>query len=130
MAIVSTPGLPSAARTHVLPSLCRIALENAFLEAAWVRHQRSHGSEHALHAAVGDADKFRKIAALALFRDIGRTADVDQELRTRYGAQAAYLIKQCQMGAHSGGAQIADARRFVKDIEFLAQKVRKPEVTA
>ncbi|MCF3129103.1 AAA family ATPase [Streptomyces olivochromogenes] len=130
MAIVSTPGLPSAALTHVLPSLCRIALENALLDAAWIRHHRSGGSEHALQAAVSDADKFRKIAALALFGDIVRTADVDQELRTRYGAQAAYLIKQCQMGAHSGGAQIADARRFVKDIEVLAQKVRKPEVTA
>ncbi|WP_326655938.1 AAA family ATPase [Streptomyces anthocyanicus] len=40
-AIAGSRDLPAAARTHVLPSLCRIALENAFLEAAWIRHHRA-----------------------------------------------------------------------------------------
>lgn len=130
MAIVRTPDLPPAARTHVLPSLCRIALENAFLEAAWIKHHLSGGPEQELHAAVNEAEKFTKVAALALFGDITRIRDVDEEVKCRYGAQAVYLIKQCQRGAHAAGAQITDPHRFVQDVEALAQKVRKPEGNA
>ncbi|MFC8339705.1 AAA family ATPase [Streptomyces rubiginosohelvolus] len=129
-ALASTSDLPTAARTHVLPSLCRIALENAFLEAAWIRHHRSGAPEHSLQAAVGEADKLLKVAALALFGDAGRTGDVYRELRTLCGPRAVELLKQCQNGAHAAGAQIIDPHRFVDDIETMAQKVRRPEVTA
>ncbi|HLL35868.1 MAG TPA: AAA family ATPase [Streptomyces sp.] len=129
-ALASTKDLPAAARTHVLPSLCRIALENAFIEAAWIRHHRSGGPEHALQAAVTDADKLMKVAALALFGDVGRTGDVYRELRTLCGQRAVDLLKQCQNGAHPQGAQITDPHRFVDDIATMAQKVRKPEVSA
>jgi len=40
------------------------------------------------------------------------------------------LLKECQNGAHATGAQITDPHRFVDDIEIMAQKVRKPGVTA
>ncbi|MCX4233796.1 AAA family ATPase [Streptomyces ortus] len=128
-AIASTSDLPTAARTHVLPSLCRIALENAFLEAAWIRHHRSGAPEHTLQAAVGGADKLMKVTALALFGDAERTGDVYRELRTLCGPRAVDLLKQCQDGAHAAGAQITDPHRFVDDIEIMAQKVRKPEAT-
>lgn len=129
-AIAATQDLPAAARTHVLPGLCRIALENAFLEAAWIRHHRSGGSERELHQAVADADKLMKVAALALFGDIGRTGEVYRKLTALCGPRAVGLVKQCQGGAHAGGAQIADPYRFVDEIESIAQKVRKPEVAA
>ncbi len=129
-ALAKTTGLPSAARTHVLPSLCRIALENAFIEAAWIRHHRTGGPEHVLHAAVTDADKLMKVAALALFGDIERTGDVYRKLNALCGPRAVGLFKQCQDGAHASGAQITDPHRFVNDVEAIAQKVRKPEVTA
>ncbi|MEV8389803.1 MULTISPECIES: AAA family ATPase [unclassified Streptomyces] len=129
-ALASTSDLPAAARTHVLPSLCRTALENAFIEAAWIRHHRSGGPEHELQAAVTDADKLMKVAALALFGDLERTGDVYRELRTLCGPRAVDLLKQCQDGAHATGAQITDPHRFVDDIEAIAQKVRKPEATA
>ncbi|MEV7810290.1 AAA family ATPase [Streptomyces flaveolus] len=129
-ALASTADLPEAARTHVLPSLCRIALENAFIEAAWIRHHRSGGPEHALQAAVTDADKLMKVAALALFGDIERTDDVYRELRARCGPRAVDLLKQCQSGAHAPGARITDPHRFVDEVRDLTQKVRKPEVTA
>ncbi|GLW17642.1 hypothetical protein Stsp01_43850 [Streptomyces sp. NBRC 13847] len=129
-ALASTSALPMVARTHVLPSLCRIALENAFLEAAWIRNHRSGAPEHALQAAVGEADKLLKVAALALFGDAARTGDVYRELRTLCGPRAVELLKQCQSGAHAAGAQIIAPHRFVDDIETMAQKVRKPEVTA
>ncbi|MEH0424457.1 AAA family ATPase [Streptomyces sp. B21-083] len=129
-ALASTSDLPTAARTHVLPSLCRIALENAFLEAAWIRHHRSGAPEHELQVAVGGADKLMKVAALALFGDAGRTGDVYRELLTLCGPRAVNLLKECQNGAHAAGAQITDPHRFVDDIDTMAQKVRKPEVTA
>ncbi|MEU2424725.1 AAA family ATPase [Streptomyces sp. NPDC007851] len=127
-ALASTDNLPEAARTHVLPALCRIALENAFVEAAWIQHHRSGGSELALQSAMAGADKLMDMAALALFGDIGRTGDVYRELRTRCGPRAVDLLKQCQSGAHATGTRIADAHRFVTEINDLAQKVRKAEV--
>ncbi|MET7904789.1 AAA family ATPase [Streptomyces sp. NPDC005355] len=128
-ALASTENLPEAARTHVLPSLCRIALENAFVEAACVQHHRSGGSERDLQSAVADADKLMKMAALAFFGDIGRSSDVYRELRTRCGPRSVDLLKQCQSGAHATGTRIADPHRFVDEINDLAQKVRKAEVT-
>jgi hypothetical protein len=128
-ALASSKNLPEAARTHVLPSLCRIALENAFVEAAWVQHHRSGGSDHDLHASVADADKLMKMAALAFFGDVDRTGDVYRELRTRCGPRSVDLLKQCQNGAHATGARIADAHHFVDEIKDLAQKVRTAGVT-
>jgi recombinational DNA repair ATPase RecF len=128
-ALASTPDLPAAARTHVLPSLCRIALENAFLEAAWVRHHRGGGQGELLQAIVTDADRFAKLAALALFGDAARAADVYPELRARHGRHATDLVRQCQDGAHPAGAQITDPHRFVDEIKSIAEKVRKPEET-
>ncbi|MFE6551722.1 AAA family ATPase [Streptomyces sp. NPDC057746] len=128
-ALASTADLPEAARTHVLPSLCRIALENAFIEAAWIRQHRFGGPEHVLQAAVTHADKLMKVAALALFGDIERTDEVYRELRARCGPRAVDLLKQCQSGAHATGARITDPHRFVDEIKDLAQKVRKPEAT-
>ncbi|MGW0209075.1 hypothetical protein ACWDZ8_25880 [Streptomyces sp. NPDC003233] len=64
------------------------------------------------------------------FGDIERTDDVYRELRARCGPRAVDLLKQCQSGAHAPGARITDPHRFVDEIQDLAQKVRKPEVTA
>ncbi|WP_344259590.1 hypothetical protein [Streptomyces sodiiphilus] len=111
----------------MLPSLCRIALENAFLEAAWIRHHRAGGPEHALQAAVTGADKLMKVAALALFGDARRTGDVYRELRTRCGQHAVDTLKRCQDGAHAEGARITDPHRFVDLVDTMAQKIRKPE---
>nr|MDT0663814.1 AAA family ATPase [Micromonospora sp. DSM 115978] len=61
--------LPAAARTHVLPGLCRIALENAFTEAAWLRHHQAGGAEPVFDAALSEAEKLTKVAALAFFGD-------------------------------------------------------------
>ncbi|MFJ8232580.1 AAA family ATPase [Streptomyces sp. NPDC094448] len=129
-AIASTQGLTPETYSHVLPGLCRIALENAFLEAAWIRHHRAGGSEHDLQDAIDSAERFRKVAAFALFGDVGRENDVESEVRRLYGNQAYSLIRRCQRGAHPDGAAIHDRHRFVSDVEDLAKKVRKPEVTA
>ncbi|KIQ63147.1 hypothetical protein TR51_30735 [Kitasatospora griseola] len=129
-AIASTPNLPPETYSNVLPGLCRISLENAFLEAAWIRHHRAGGSEHDLTAAIDSAERFQEVAALALFGDAQRGSDVREEVRRRYGTLACSLIQQCQNGAHPGGARIADPHRFVTDVEHLAQRIRRPEVSA
>jgi recombinational DNA repair ATPase RecF len=128
-ALASTPGLPVAARTHVLPGLCRAALENAFLEAAWIRHHRGGGQGELLQAVATDADRFAALAALALFGDAARAGDVQRELRARYGHRAAELVRQCQDGAHPAGTRITEPHRFVDEIAALTEKVRKPEET-
>lgn len=109
---------------------CPVCAVSPWRTPSWIKHHLSGGPEQELHAAVDEAEKFTKVAALALLGDITRIRDVDEEVKTRYGAQAAYLIKQCQRGAHAAGAQITDPRRFVQDVEALAQKVRKAEGTA
>ncbi|MFJ2866903.1 AAA family ATPase [Kitasatospora sp. NPDC087314] len=129
-AIASTRNLPAETCSHVLPGLCRIALENAFLEAAWIRHHRAGGSERDLQDALNSAERLQKVAAIALFGDLGRVGDVKSEVRRRYGDQAWSLIRKCQQGAHPDGTSIPGPHRFVSDVEALAQKIRKPEVTA
>jgi hypothetical protein len=59
-----------------------------------------------------------------------RADDVEGEVRARYGASAVQLIRQCQSGAHPTGARVTDARRFVDDVEALAQRARNAGVTA
>jgi hypothetical protein len=116
--------LPPAARTHVLPGLCRIALENAFTEAAWIRHHRAGGAEPAFDATLSDAEMLTKVAALALFGDIEKVRDVYDELDRRCGAGTADIVRTCQKGAHPEGAQIDDPRQFVRHVERIAGKVR------
>ncbi|WP_329218200.1 AAA family ATPase [Streptomyces sp. NBC_01485] len=129
-AIAATRGLPPETYSHVLPGLCRIALENAFLEAAWIRHHRTGRSEQDLQAAIDSAERFQEVAAFALFGDVKRGNDVKEEVRRRYGSPACSLIQQCQKGAHPDGTSFPNPHRFVTDVENLAQKIRKPEVTA
>ncbi|GAB3206403.1 AAA family ATPase [Marinactinospora thermotolerans] len=129
-ALACTPGLPPAALTHVLPSLCRTVLERAFSEAAWLRLHRAGLTEHDAEKTITAAAKLIDIAALGLFGDPSRKAgDVYRELRRRCGPQALDLIRQCQDGAHPAGTSIPDPLRFVRDIETIARNVRKPEAT-
>lgn len=129
-AIAATRGLPPETYSHVLPGLCRIALENAFLEAAAIRHLRTGGPERELQDAIDGAERFREVAALALFGDVRRAGDVESEIRSRYGDRAWHLVRLCQQGAHPDGAPIRNPHDFVTDIENLATQVRKPEETA
>jgi len=129
-AIAGTKELPEAARTHVLPGLCRTALENAFVEAAWIRHHRAGVAEHALEDALDKADTLMQVAALGLFGDASRTGEVYRRLRELCGQpDPVDIVKQCQSGAHPEGARIPDPHRFVNRVEEIAKKVRKPEVT-
>ncbi|WP_338672564.1 AAA family ATPase [Streptomyces sp. SCSIO 30461] len=126
-ALARTPNLPPVAMTHVLPGLCRTVLERAFSEAAWLCLHRAGLTEHEAEKTVTAAVKLMDIAALGLFGDPSRTADVYRELRRRCGPGAVDLIRQCQEGAHPSGTSMLDPLRFVGDVATVAQTVRKPE---
>ncbi|MGK4908748.1 AAA family ATPase [Streptomyces albus] len=128
-ALARTPDLPPAALTHVLPGLCRTVLERAFSEAAWLRLHRAGLTEHEAEKTVMAAVGLKDIAALGLFGDPSRTAsDVYRELRRRCGPAAVDLVRRCQEGAHPTGTLMPEPLRFVRDIEAVAQTVRKLEV--
>lgn len=129
-AFIRHRNLPPAAMTHLVPSLCRVVLERAFSEAAWLRLHRAGLTEHEAERTVMAAVTLRDIAALGLFGDRSKAGDVYRELRRRCGAGAVDLIRQCQEGAHPAGTSMPDPRRFVDDIQAVAQIVRKPEGAA
>ncbi len=124
--LASTRELPPVALSHVLPGLCRTILENAFTEAAWVRHYRHGGDEHALQTAIRDADKLLKVAALAFFGDVHQAGEVYRELARRCGSHSIEIVKECQNGAHADGARIPDPHRFVDRVEAIAKTIRTP----
>ncbi|MEU7314480.1 AAA family ATPase [Streptomyces sp. NPDC007083] len=129
-ALAGTRNLPSAAMTHVLPSLCRTVLERAFSEAAWLRLHHAGLTEQEAEKTVADALTLLDIAALGLFGTaMGKASDVYRELRRRCGPGAVDLFRQCQEGAHPPGTSMPDPLRFVQDIHTVAQTVRKLEET-
>ncbi|WP_460106415.1 hypothetical protein [Streptomyces sp. YKOK-J1] len=91
---------------------------------------------------VDRTDRLLRLAALALFPEAslddnaeGRTlaSVTDDEVRTRlgarYGQESVSLIRQCQRGAHPSGLSLTDRVGFVRRIEALTEKIRKPGVT-
>ncbi|MGW4948950.1 AAA family ATPase [Streptomyces parvulus] len=129
-ALAGTPNLPPVVMTHVLPSLCRTVLERAFTEATWLRLHRAGLAEHEAETTVAAAVTLLDIAALGLFGDASKgPADIYAELRRRCGSDAVGLVRQCQEGAHPSGTTMPDPRRFVRDVEAVAQTVRNPEET-
>lgn len=129
-ALACTPDLPTAAMTHVLPGICRTVLERAFTEAAWLRLHRAGLTEQEAEKTVTAAVTLKDIAALGLFGDPSRTGDVYREIGRRCNPRAVELTRQCQQGAHPTGTSMPDPRRFINDIEALAQEVRKPQEAA
>ncbi|MEY6564018.1 hypothetical protein AB8B12_03435 [Streptomyces sp. PGLac3x] len=80
--------------------------------------------------AIDGAERLLEVAAFALFGDVARDNDVHDEVRRRYGSRARSLIRQCQKGAHPGGASILDPHGFITEIAELAQDIRKAGRTA
>jgi recombinational DNA repair ATPase RecF len=91
--------LPNNVAARVVPGLCRLALEAAFIEATR-RTQLRAGKPHAeVDAAIEAADSTTKKAALAMFGDALRGADVLPRL-DNWQRSAADTYRALNKGAH------------------------------
>jgi hypothetical protein len=130
MALAKTKNCPERALRNVLPSLCREALTKAIVEAAWIRRSRTGQPADRLQAAIDETDRLLPLASFALFDDglVHPDEEVRSRLRSLYGSESTTLIHHCQQGAHPGGFLPQDPVAFVRKVEDLAHRIRKPEV--
>jgi hypothetical protein len=105
LAVAGTAGLPSTTAGQVVPGLCRLALEAACMEV--VRRRRlQRGEAHAVvESALGQAGRLDRLAALAVFDDMGRAAQVGEKLAKDAGAPLAECYNRCA----AAGEDIAPA---------------------
>ena len=87
--MAGTAELPASTAAHVVPGLCRLALEAACMDV--VRRRRlARGEAHAdVTRLLADAASLKSLAALALFDDAGHGADVLARLERDAGARLA-----------------------------------------
>lgn len=91
--------LPGNVAARVVPGLCRLAVEAAFIEATR-RTQLRAGKPHAeVEAAIEAADSTTKKAALAMFGDAQRGGDVLPRL-DNWQRSAADTYQALNKGAH------------------------------
>lgn len=95
LAVAGTAELPASTAAHVVPGLCRLALEAACMDV--VRRRRlARGEAHAdVTRLLADAASLTRLAALALFDDAGRGADVPARLERDAGAPLARAFRRC-----------------------------------
>ena len=95
LAVAGTAGLPSSAAAHVVPGLCRLALEATCMEV--VRRRRlTRGEAHAaVERTLSEAGHLSGLAALALFDDVERGGEVLERLQREAGASLADAFRRC-----------------------------------
>jgi recombinational DNA repair ATPase RecF len=122
LAVAGTADLPSAAAARVVPGLCRLGLEAACMEV--VRRRRlTRGEPHGeVERILGDAGGLVQLAALALFDDVERVADVLPRLEREAGPPLAATLGQCDERAHDVDA--AAAVELVRQSSKLAAWLR------
>ncbi|MFE5188441.1 AAA family ATPase [Streptomyces sp. NPDC056628] len=132
MALAHTENCSETALRHVLPSLCREALATAIVEAAWLRRNRTGLRAEDLQSAIDTTERLLPLASFALFDDglVHPDEEVKDTLRSLYGRESTVLMYQCQQGAHPDGFLPQDPVAFVRKVEDLANRIRKPEVNA
>ena len=118
--LLATEELPEETSMRVVPGLCRLALEAAYVLAFRRRHLRGGASHDEVEDAVEAADTANKKAALGLFGDVARTGDVMSALN-RFGGWAGTLHKAAQAGTHRMFE--GDLRKMVDDTRDLTRKV-------
>jgi hypothetical protein len=100
LALVHTTDLPRDVLQRLVPGFCRAALEASFIRM--VRRKRlSAGGTHAdVEEELQGAGKLSALAALALFDDKHRAADVGSRLRNKFDRDAEEVFHACRKGAH------------------------------
>lgn len=120
-AIASTTELTEAITTRVAGVFCRLALEAACTEAV-LRRRLGRGEAHAdVAALLAGAEKLIVKAALALFDDPSRAADVLPRL-ARFGPWAPDAFKAANKGSHQA-LSVATLRNLIDNTGRLAQQL-------
>ncbi|MEU4093340.1 AAA family ATPase [Streptomyces sp. NPDC026673] len=123
-ALTKARNMPPEVVSRVLPGLCRTALEAAFLPAARRRLLRS-GRDHAsVEREISRAHKLTELAALAMYGDRARSAEVLPDLERAYGGWAAELIRLCNRGSHEA-VPVPDVDELIDETKRLAGKVQE-----
>ena len=118
LAVAGTVGLPSAAASlassaaHVVPGLCRLALEAVCMEV--VRRRRlTRGEAHAeVERSLSEATDLTRAAALALYDDVGRSGEVLKRLKGEAGAPLAETFRRVAENAEIAPNEAVDVVRL------------------
>jgi hypothetical protein len=116
LAVAGTAGLPSSAAAHVVPGLCRLALEATCMEV--VRRRRlTRGEAHAaVEKILNEAGQLTGMAALALFDDVRRGAEVLERLEREAGAPLADAFRRCDESGELPAAAAVDIVRLTSKL--------------
>ncbi|HSD28791.1 MAG TPA: hypothetical protein VLL75_15935, partial [Vicinamibacteria bacterium] len=116
LAVAGTAGLPASTAAHVVPGLCRLALEAACTDV--VRRRRllrgeAHGEVEQTLSAAG---QLSRLAALALFDDAERDPEVPKRLEREAGKPLADVYRRCIEGAEVPAAALVDVVRLASQL--------------
>jgi ABC-type lipoprotein export system ATPase subunit len=100
-ALAKDENLAPALQAAVIPGLCRAGLEAFFVERVRAKCLAAGQNQTDVDDALAAANTLNKMAALALFDDVGRTGDVMQRLN-QLGDWAGTTFQHCNKGAHGG----------------------------
>jgi ABC-type hemin transport system ATPase subunit len=122
-AVSLDPGLPQDVADHVLPAMCRVAVEAACLETARRRLRDEHGfGLRAVEERVASLDRTKTYVTLALLGD-GRQNARDAVERICPGGWR--LVEAFNSGAHAPLPGVDDRKRLVARTAALAQAIRR-----
>ncbi|MFF5183432.1 AAA family ATPase [Streptomyces sp. NPDC000345] len=121
-AVSLDPGLPQDVADHVLPAMCRRAVEAACLETARRRLRDEHGLGSAeVEERVGRLDRTKTYVALALLGDERQHArDAVEGICT--GSWT--LITAFNSGAHTPLPSVDDRKELVRRTKTLVRAIR------
>ncbi|MEU0395789.1 AAA family ATPase [Streptomyces sp. NPDC006208] len=120
-AIALDGNLPQDVADRVLPAMCRVALEAAYLDAARSALRKSGFGQRAAEEKIAKAGPLTGLAALAL--SVERTAVLDAIARD-HGPWAKDLIRQCNEASHRAPVHVGDRKELVRLTERLAKAVQ------
>lgn len=110
-----------AAVRHVVPGLCRSAVEAALTSRIW-REQLARGVDHAdIAERISESGGLHALATLAMFGNRSRGKDLFKRLRNQ-GADVDVFV-QLKRHAHSPLPDHVDVRGFIHEVKTLTEAV-------
>ncbi|MBT2392329.1 AAA family ATPase [Streptomyces sp. ISL-1] len=120
-AIALDENLPQKVADRVLPAMCRVALEAAYLDAARSTLRKAGHGQRAIAEMIAKAGPLTGLAALALSVEPATVLDA---VAGDHGPWAKDLIRQCNAASHQAGTPVGDRKELVRRTERLAKAVQ------